>query len=32
MSNKKIVLIVTEGETDDLFYRKIMDILKDTRE
>ena len=28
MSNKKIVLIVTEGETDDLFYRKIMDILK----
>ena len=28
MSNKKIVLIATEGETDDLFYKKILNILK----
>lgn len=28
MSNKKIVFIVTEGETDDLFYKKILEVLK----
>lgn len=28
MSNRKIVFIVTEGETDDLFYKKVLDVLK----
>lgn len=28
MSSNKVVLIVTEGETDDLFYKKILDVLK----
>jgi len=28
MLNSKIAVIVTEGETDDLFYRRILDVLR----
>lgn len=26
--NKNVVLIVTEGETDELFYKKILEVLR----
>ena len=28
MSNKKYIIIATEGETDELFYKKILNVLK----